>query len=275
MKLIHLTFNVAAFGVLVGISIASGLVVQGPAGQIEFLKFPPGGIYVTESLNLGSVPDGGRILAAADFDGNGSAELVLEYDPDASGPRPNGTFLWRYEGQNRIGVTQLGGVATGYSVPVGTCDLDHDGNWEFMMWNPDNKSVKITEIFQTAPYAGGERTILAGGRDSFGMVAGICDMDEDGDADEILLDPATKNFRYRYLNRTNGHSISIVSPDGPLVGRLAGAFKPLPGSVGLIIDSPDGIAPRQYVNVRDVYIAGVLPINRDNFKSWPIVAIVP
>ena len=144
-----------------------------------------------------------------------------------------------------------------------------------MMWNPDNKSVKITEILQTVPYAGGERTILAGGRDSFGTVVGICDMDEDGDADEVLLDPVSKNFRYRYLDRTNGHSLSMVSPDGPLVGRLAGAFKPLPGSVGLIIDSPDGIAPRQYVNVHDVYIEGVLPINRDNFKSWPIVAIVP
>ena len=261
--------------VLSAIASASGLVVQSPAGQIRFLQFANRGVFINKSLSLGILPVGGRILAANDFDGNSSVDLVLEYDPDGPGLRPRGTFLWRFDGETRAGVTQLGGVATGYSVPAGSCDLDHDGNWEFMMWNPDNKSVKVTEILKSAPYAGGERTILAGGRDDFAQVVGLADMDEDGNTDEILQDPISKALKFRYLDRASGKSVSIAVDEIP-DGRVAGAINVVfPGIKGLIIDSPDGVKPRLFWRMEREFVQGMDTIDLDDFVSWPIVAIVP
>ena len=275
MKLILLAMTVIALGTAVVLCSASGLVVKSPAGQIEYLQFADRGVFISKSLSLGILPVGGRILAANDFDGNGSVDLVLEYDPDGPGLRPRGTFLWRFDGETRVGVTQLGGVATGYSVPAGSCDLNHDGNWEFMMWNSGNKSVKVTEILKSAPYAGGERTILAEGRDDFAQVVGLADMDEDGNTDEILQDPISKALKFRYLDRASGKSVSIPVdeiPDARVAGALNVSFS---GIKGLIIDSPDGVKPRNFWRMDREYLSGTFEVGRDDFKAWPIVAVVP
>ena len=277
-------FTCVVLSILSGVlARGSGLVVQGPSGSLELLQFRVRSASTIETaLSLGTLPTGGRVLTAKDFDGNGSVDLVLEYDPDGAGPRPAGTFLWRFSGETRIDVIQLGGVATGYSVPVGVCDLDGDGNFELMMWNPSNKSVRTVEILKAAPYAGGERTILVGGRDAFSQVIAVGDMDSDGHDDEILQDPTTKNLRIRYLNGTQGLSISATLIDGPPPARLAGfvsfqAPSPgRPGGLGFILESVDGVEPRHFWFMSNQNLSSVYDVTGDDaYRSWPIVAVVP
>ena len=280
-------FSILLTGVTVSLASASGFVVMSTENSIRYLVMHENsGTWVTSALDLGTVPSEGRILAANDFDANGSVDLVLEYDPDGAGPRPMGTFLWRFSGETRIGVTQLGGVAGGYTVPVGVSDLDHDGSFEVMMANPSNRSVRAMEVLANAPYAGGIRTILLGGvKDTVSMPVAVGDIDLDGNDDEILQDPVSGAVAIRYMSGSSSRFVRTVNFFDIAPGRLAGVINPLhnSGSVkgfsGFIIDSPDGIQPRQYIQLNHNTAAAQdlrLEVTGDEaYRSWPIVAVVP
>ena len=253
------------------------MVVQGPSGQIEDLVMLRA--HVESAVNLGTLPLGGRVVGARDFDGNGSLDILAQYDPDGAGPRPQGTFLWRFDGASRIGVIQLGGVQSGYTKPVGITDMNGDGNYEYLMWNPDTHSVKSFEVLKSAPYAGGERLILTGGRGSFSKVVGVSDMNADGQDDLVLQDPATKQLRYCYFYGTSPMRVSpVLTVEVPTV-PIAGAVEALPPVwhyASIIVQSPDGIQPREIWVYQDVEQTDAYPLSGDEaYRSWPIVALAP
>ena len=253
------------------------MVVQGPNGEIIDLLMDPGS--VSNITRKGTLPLGGRVVGARDFDGNGSLDILAQYDPDGAGPRPRGTFLWRFDGASRIGVTQLGGVQSGYTEPVGITDMNGDGNYEYLMWNPDTHSVKSFEVLKSAPYAGGERLILTGGRGSFTKVIGVSDMDGDGQDDLVLQDPSTKQIRYCYFIGINPIRVSPVYLDDvsttPIAGFVAALYPDWPYS-SIIVQSPDGIRPRELWQNQNLARNGVYDLSGDEaYRSWPIVALAP
>ena len=235
--------------------------------------------HVSVVYAKGTIPIGGRVIGARDFDGNESLDILAQYDPDGAGPRPQGTFLWRFDGATRIGVTQLGGVQSGYIEPVGITDMNGDGNYEYLMWNPNSHYVKSFEVRKSAPYAGGERLILTGGRSSFTQVIGVSDMDGDGQDDLVLQDPATKKMRYCYFNGTTPIRVSPIFlddlPNAPFAGFVAALYPEWPYS-SIIAQSPDGILPRQLWQLQDNVLNGTYDLSGDEaYRSWPIVALAP
>jgi len=253
------------------------MVVQGPNREISDIMMTLGAFSTATAK--GTLPLGGRVVGARDFDGNGSLDILAQYDPDGAGPRPQGTFLWRFDGATRIGVTQLGGVQSGYTEPVGITDMNGDGNYEYLMWNPDTHYVKSFEVLKSAPYAGGERLILNGGRGSYSQVVGVSDMNADGQDDLLLQDPATKQLRYCYFNGTNPMRVSpVVSdevPTSPIAGAVA-ALAPEWLYSSIILQSPDGIQPREIWVYQDTALTGRYGLIGDEaYRSWPIVALAP
>ena len=277
-----------ALSALVAVSMAQGIVVVGPQNQIKELVFYRGSggtegtgtVDVVSVVDLGILPSGGRVIGAHDFDGNGFTDLVLEYDPDGSGAKPAGTFLWRFGTTGRIGVTQLGGVSGGYTVPVGVSDLNHDGNFEVIMQNPSNLNLKATEISKVAPYAAGTRTIVAGGKDEFTDVVGIADWNGDGNDDLLLQNPNTHELRSRYLLGFNSNRLSAVLHNWVFSapqGKIFGAFNSYSIGTELIffVESPDGVQPRAAYHMQDTDNQAQESIRGDDaYRSWPAVAVV-
>jgi hypothetical protein len=258
-------------------SMAFSFILQGPAGELKELQGQNG---VVKYFSRGHLPTGGQVIAARDFDGNGSTDLILRYDPDGAGPRPEGIYLWRFRGESRIGVTQIGGVPSSYTVPAGVCDLDKDGNSEFLMYNPTNHAVKAFEVLKMAPFAGGERTVTAGGQgDHYTRVIAAGDVDQDGHEDLILEDLETRTLKVRYLNGTSttsfGNALLVNAPKGKAVG-VAYFGAPTILDPFVVYESPDGIAPRQYLRFDTPGLIDQGEITFDDpYRSWPIVAIVP
>jgi hypothetical protein len=258
-------------------AVAFSFVVQGPSGEIKELRSVGSDTKIT---SLGQLPANGQVIAARDFDGNGSTDLVLRYDPDGAGRRPEGVYLWRFNGAHRIGVTQIGGVPSSYTVPVGVCDLDKNGNSEFLLYNPINHAVKAFEILKNAPFAGGQRTVVAGGQTThFALVIGAGDADQDGNDDLVLQDETSKELKIRYLMGPNtssfGNAMGLDAPAGRAVGvGYVGA--PSNRDLSVIYESPDGVAPRQRARIRNDQVIGQSELTFDGiYRSWPIVAIVP
>ena len=268
------------FGCVSAVSSASGLIVQGPLGELVELKLVVA--HVDFSATLGKVPAGGRVLAAQDFDGNGSTDLVLEYDPDGAGPRPRGTFLWRFDGSKRIAVSQLGGIPSAYTYPVGVCDMDHDGNWEYVLADSVRRNIKVYEIMKSAPYSGGDQWVFPGGYENFSNVVGVGDLNADGDFDLLLQDPATKELRYRYRfgigpSRLAPKALLDISPT-----KVVGEYNIFKGELdeqiysGYVHESPDGIQPRMIYTYRYGSLISIGQLRKDDaYRSWPIVAVVP
>ena len=268
--------------------MAKGFIIVGPQNQLKEMVFyrgsgnteGSGDVEVVSTIDLGKLPAGGRVIGAHDFDGNGFADLVLEYDPDGAGPKEPGTFLWRFGASGRSGVTQLGGVAGGYTVPVGVTDLDHDGSFEVVMQNPANLNLKVTEISKNAPYVAGNRTIVAGGKDRFTDAVGIADWNSDGSEDVLLQDPVTKELRYRYLDGFNSNRQSsvlrnwqITPPNGNIFGALNTFYNS--NIPFFLVDSPDGIQPRmgyEMDGTENVFQRNIT--GDDAYRSWPAVAVV-
>jgi hypothetical protein len=277
-----------ALSALVAVSMAKGIIVVGPQNQLKEMVFyrgsgnteGSGDVEVVSTIDLGTLPAGGRVIGAHDFDGNGFADLVLEYDPDGAGPKEPGTFLWRFGVSGRSGVTQLGGVAGGYTVPVGVTDLDHDGNFEVVMQNASNLNLKVTEISKSAPYVAGTRTIVAGGKDRFTSVVGIADWNGDGSEDLVLQDPVTKELRYRYLNGFNSnrqsdvlHNWAYTPPNGKVFGALNAFYND--NVPYFLVESPDGVKPRKGYEMLDTANVFETTITGDDaYRSWPAVAVV-
>jgi hypothetical protein len=188
--------------------------------------------------------------------------------------------LWRFNGAYRIGVTQIGGVPSSFTVPVGVCDLDKNGNSELLLYNPINHAVKAFEILKNAPFAGGQRTVVAGGQTThFALVIGAGDADQDGNDDLVLQDETSKKLKIRYLMGPNtssfGNAMGLDAPAGRAVGvGYVGA--PSNRDLSVIYESPDGVAPRQRARIRNdqVMMQGELTFD-GIYRSWPIVAIVP
>jgi len=263
--------------VAVGPAFASSLVVVSQSGQIAELRLS--GNHVVSAVRRGTVPSGGRIVGAFDFDANGSTDLVVQYDPDGAGARPRGTFLWRFDGEKRIGITQLGGIPSSYTEPAGTCDLDKDGNRELLLWNPSNHAVKAFEILQSAPYAGGEQVIIAGGLGlSYKRVIGAADANGDLSEDLILQDEVTRQLKVRFLNGRSTQSLSnpitSIPPEDVALGFLP--LSGFPDYWAVVFNSPDGIAHRDLLLIKQGIIVGYSYVEGDEaYRSWPIVAVVP
>ena len=259
---------------------ASGLIVVGPSGQLSELVMQNGHSF-DHAVRKGQVPEGGRVIAAQDFDGNGSTDLVLEYDPDGTGSRPRGTFLWRFDGSTRISVTQLGGIPSSYTYSVGVCDIDHDGNWEYMLADNIRGNVKFYEVIKSAPYAGGDRWVFPGGYQNYSDLVGVADINSDGECDLLLQDPATKRLRYRYRfglgsSRLASKPLTILPP-GKVVGEYnaIGTFNGVTYS-GYICESIDGVRPRALYIYQDQDVSSIDHFYLDEaYRSWPIVAVVP
>jgi hypothetical protein len=269
---------------VVATSFAHGFIVVGPQHQIVDveLSYRPG--YETEfdhAVDLGNLPPGGRIIAAHDFDRNGSTDLVLEYDPDGVGPRRAGTFLWLFNGAVRISVHQLGGVPSGFSVPFGCADRDKNGSFEYYMSYPDRLLVKGIEISATAPFTATAKPITGGPSRTFSSVVGIGDLNEDHEQDLILQNPTTKELCYRFFRHdVPGHLSPIYRtiPPARIVGQtylyeLRGPD--IPADAGFLIDSVDGLAPREWWYMHDGEFVWSLPIEgADAYNSWDAVAVV-
>ena len=260
----------------VGPAFASSLVVVSQSGQIAELRLS--GNHVVSAVRRGTVPSGGRIVGAYDFDANGSTDLVVQYDPDGAGPHPRGTFLWRFTGETRIGITQLGGIPGGYTEPAGTCDLDKDGNREVLLWNPTNHAVKAFEILNTAPYAGGERTIIPGGQGlNFTRVFAAGDANGDGLEDLILQDSTSGKLKVRYLSgrTTTAFGTPIDVPVGDFAVGYIPAAPGFPNQWNILFQSKDGVTRRDLLQfylrdkVGDSYIE-----DDEDYRSWPIVGVV-
>jgi len=279
--LIRLGVLSAAFGA-VATSFGHGFIVVGPQRQIVDIELSPQlGLEnkVDRTVGLGTLPSGGRIIAAHDFDHNGSTDLVLEYDPDGTGPRPAGTFLWRFDGSSRLSVSQLGGVASGFSAPFGCADRDKNGSFEYYMAYPERLLVKGIEISATAPYVATFKSITGGPGSTFSVV-GIGDMNQDLEQDLILQNPVTKQVCYRYFHHGRpGHLSPIIrdTPTSKFLGQLY-LFEFREGGAadaGFLLDSPDGVAPRQwwYIHAGDLEYS--VPIEgADAYNSWSAVAVV-
>jgi len=274
------TFRLALTLLLASLTLAcaaSGLVVVGPTGQLAELVMRNSNI--TGTLSLGSVPAGGRIIAAYDFDQNGSTDLVLQYDPDGSGSRPQGTFLWRYNGEMRIGVTQLGGIPSSFTESAGTCDLNNDGNREFLLWNPSNHAVKAFEVLKNSPYAGGERNVIPGGLGlSFKRVFGAGDANGDLAEDLILQDEVTRQLKVRLLvgrsTLSFGNPITSIDPTDVAVGVLK--YPGFPEFWGVIFNASDGSSRHDLLILQgeDIFVSSTIEFP-EIYRTWPIVAVVP
>jgi hypothetical protein len=265
---------------IIASSFASSLIVTNRAGKISELKLNE--LEVVGATDLGQLPVGGRIIAARDFDVNGSTDLVLEYDPDGAGPRVKGTFLWDFDGETRTSVKQLGGVSSSYTVPVGTCDMDKDGSYEYAMANPRTGFVKLFEITKLSAYDNSPRQIIAGGRGNFSQVVGIGDVNADHNVDLLLQDPASKRLCYRYFTSEGTSRLSKPLKDVP-TQPVSGLYDPFIEEVGgefetysgIVFPSSDGISPRIWWYMMDLNHAGNNDFYGDaSYRDWTIVAIV-
>ena len=274
---VKLSFGIA-ISFLAASSSATSLIVVSSAGEIRELVLS--GFIASDTVFRGTVPSGGRIIAAADFDANGTADLILQYDPDGPGNRPMGTFLWRFDGPSRISVTQLGGVPSSYTEPVGIMDVDKDGNYEYLMYNPANHAVKAFEVLRSSPYAGGERTVIAGGLGlSFQRVVAVGDTNGDGNDDLLLQDSSTLNLKWRHLAGVSTLSLGNPMVTNPVPGMPVGVGHlghPRTERPSVIFNSPDGVAPREVWTVTGDNVIDYGEIRFDEaYRSWPIVAVAP
>jgi hypothetical protein len=256
----------------------SSLFVVGPAGQIKELGFSA--TLFWGEVDRGIVPSGGRIIAAGDFDSNGVYDLVLQYDPDGAGPKAPGTFLWLYAGGVQTQTIRLGGIPAAYTRPIGTCDMDGDGNLEYAMANPLNGKVQIVEISHLAPNLAGERRVVAVAPKGY-KVVGVNHMRGILYLDFLAQDTKTHTVKVVYTNGIAATGLSLAIPyPATTEGSVVGVVNvPGFGRSAMIEDSPDGITPRMWIQFQDPLHNGnwacdtFIPLTTDPYISWKLVAI--
>jgi hypothetical protein len=163
---------------------------------------------------------------------------------------------------------------------VGVFNLRNDDNMEFLLYKPANHTARAFEIGKGSTSRVGRATVLKGGQGKhYTRVIAVGDVYHDGHADFILEDAITRTLKIRYLKvaTTTGFSdpILVQAPNGMAVG-LAYLKAPENMDAYVIYESPDGIAPREYLRIVNPEMVSRGQITFDQpYRAWPIVAIVP
>jgi hypothetical protein len=256
---------------LASMAMAGTVVLVGPTGEIRKNTFISG-FALSEAGSLGFLPTGGRIVSARDFDGNGSLDLVLQYDPDGSGPLPKKCFLWLFDGNVRTAEVELGDAPTDFINPAGNGDLDGDGQGQYVLQNPATGAIRAYEVTAAAPFRISETFTLRPGVTTYTRVVGVGDMDRDGDDDIVLQDPATGKLRYRYMNRLAPQKAGSplgATPNAPVLGVCDARTD---GEI-IMIDTPGGTVRRKVWFMRNGHRESISAMWDPIYQKWSIVAV--
>jgi len=162
------------------------------------------GVTKLGQITVATQPAPWVVGGVADFNGDGNADILWR-DPTANS---NSSFVWYMDGATRTGSSAfLANMAKGWDV-AGVGNFDTDGNPD-IVWRKTSGNTNNTVVWHMNGITAGVSSTLADMAQPW-TIAGVTDLNKDGNSDLLWRNPTTGATLFWYLNGVRFTSASAA-----------------------------------------------------------------